>query len=92
MNELSTSAHILPQVLPDSNAVFESAADYFKPLATQHMLHFLVQQNDAITDEADCRKKFVARCLFSKVVQRMQFHEGPFRLYCDDFRPSNVLD
>lgn len=91
MNELSTSANVPPHVLPKPNAIFESAADYFKSLATQHMLHFLTQRNDAITDEADCRKKFVARCLFSKVVQRIQFHEGPFQLYCDDFRPSNVL-
>lgn len=91
MNELSTSANVPPHVLPNSHAIFETAADYFKSLATQHMLHFLTQRNDAITDEADCRKKFVARCLFSKVVQRIQFHEGPFQLYCDDFRPSNVL-
>ncbi|PGH05709.1 hypothetical protein AJ79_06725 [Helicocarpus griseus UAMH5409] len=55
------------------------------------MLHFLAQQNDAIDSEADCHKKFIARCLFSKDVQRMQFSEGPFQLYCDDFRPSNVL-
>lgn len=91
MNELSTSANSPPHVLPHPDAIFETAADYFKSLATQHMLHFLTQRNDAITDEADCRKKFVARCLFSKVVQRIQFHEGPFQLYCDDFRPSNVL-
>ncbi|KAF3891413.1 APH domain-containing protein [Trichophyton interdigitale] len=91
MNELSTSANAPPYVLPGPNAVFDSAADYFKSLATQHMLHFLTQRNDAITNEADCRKKFVARCLFSKVVERIRFHEGPFRLYCDDFRPSNVL-
>ncbi|EFQ96664.1 serine/threonine protein kinase [Nannizzia gypsea CBS 118893] len=48
-------------------------------------------RNDAATDEADCRGKFVARCLFSKVVERIQFHEGAFQLYCDDFRPSNIL-
>ncbi|KAL1955277.1 hypothetical protein VTO42DRAFT_8875 [Malbranchea cinnamomea] len=64
MNELSTSANVPPHVLPDPNAVFESAADYFKSLA---------------------------RCLFGKVLECIQFHEGPFRLYCDDFRPSNVL-
>ncbi|EEP76453.1 predicted protein [Uncinocarpus reesii 1704] len=91
MNELSTSAYIPPHALPNPNTIFETAAGYFKSLATQHMLHFLTQRNDAITGEADCRKKFVARCLFSKVVQRIQFHEGPFQLYCDDFRPSNVL-
>lgn len=42
-------------------------------------------------DEADCRKKYVARCLFRKSIRRMEFHEGPFQLFCDDFRPSNML-
>jgi hypothetical protein len=59
MNELATSANVPPHVLPDPNATFESAADFFKSLATQHMLHFPTQRNDAITDEADCRKKLL---------------------------------
>lgn len=41
MNKLSTSTNVLPCGLP--NTIFESAADYFKSLATQHMLHFLTQ-------------------------------------------------
>ncbi|EGE07890.1 phosphotransferase enzyme family protein, partial [Trichophyton equinum CBS 127.97] len=44
MNELSTSANAPPYVLPGPNAVFDSATDYFKSLATQHMLHFLTQR------------------------------------------------
>ncbi|KAK2811326.1 hypothetical protein FQN50_002202 [Emmonsiellopsis sp. PD_5] len=92
MNELSTLANIPRHVFPET--VLETAHDYFTHLASQHVSHFLLQRNDAIEDEADCRKKFVARCLFRKLIrQHVQFehNHGPFRLYCDDFRPSNVL-
>jgi len=44
-----------------------------------------------IDDELDCRKKYIARCLFQKIAQNIQFERGPFYLYCDDLRPSNVL-
>jgi Phosphotransferase enzyme family. len=38
------------------------------------------------------RKKYIARCLFRKIAQDIQIDQrGPFHLYCDDLRPSNVL-
>lgn len=91
MNELVTSANLPPQALPANT--FESATDYFISLATQHLSQLQLQRNDAITDRDDCRKKFVARCLFRKIVADIstEHRHGPFRLYCDDFRPSNVL-
>ncbi|KAF4210723.1 hypothetical protein CNMCM5878_003883 [Aspergillus fumigatiaffinis] len=42
---------------------FNNAADYFEELACHHLHHFEFQRNDAVTDEADCRKKYIARCL-----------------------------
>ncbi|PGH00487.1 hypothetical protein AJ80_09178 [Polytolypa hystricis UAMH7299] len=68
MNELSTLANVPRHVFPKT--VFESAHDYFKYLASQHMLHFLLQCNGAVEDEADCRKKFTTRCLFRKLIRR----------------------
>ncbi|WEW60187.1 hypothetical protein PRK78_005672 [Emydomyces testavorans] len=93
MNELSTLGNIPSHAFPESTCTFESARDYFSSLASQHMSHFLLQRNDVCTDEADCRKKYVARCLLRKLIQNMEFefNRGPFRLFCDDFRPSNVL-
>ncbi|PKX97258.1 phosphotransferase family protein [Aspergillus novofumigatus IBT 16806] len=72
---------------------FNNAADYFEELACQHLHHFEFQRNDAATDEADCRKKYIARCLFRKLSREIsQEHcKGPFRLYCDDLCPDNVL-
>ncbi|OOF92654.1 hypothetical protein ASPCADRAFT_517496 [Aspergillus carbonarius ITEM 5010] len=55
---------------------FSSATAYFQALAGQHLSHLRLQQRDAVSSEENCRKKFIAR---------------PFRLYCDDFRPSNIL-
>ncbi|KAH0829785.1 hypothetical protein FOPE_10433 [Fonsecaea pedrosoi] len=54
---------------------------------------FPTQRNDSITDQDDCTKKYVARCLFRNIAQGIstERRNGTFRLYCDDFRPSNVL-
>ncbi|KZF26708.1 kinase-like protein [Xylona heveae TC161] len=72
---------------------FGTAADYFEELAQQHFHHLELQRNDAISDEADCRKKYIARCLFRKISHEISKRHcsGPFRLYCDDFHPDNVL-
>ncbi len=91
MNELATSANLPPQAFPTTT--FESATDYFISLANQHLSQLQLQCHDAVTDRNDCREKYVARCLFRKLVQGIstEYRHGPFRLYCDDFRPSNVL-
>ncbi|MCJ1255592.1 hypothetical protein MMC24_003409 [Lignoscripta atroalba] len=72
---------------------FTNAADYFEELATQQLRHLESQRNDAVTDEADCRKKYIARCLFRRISREIseEHRDGPFRLFCDDFRPANVL-
>ncbi|KAK9854320.1 hypothetical protein MYU51_004257 [Penicillium brevicompactum] len=58
----------------------------------------LAGRNDAINSADDCRSKFVARFLFRKLTRdpdlrfRWIKHEnGPFPVWCDDFRPGNVL-
>ena len=91
MNELAQLANYPPQEFPTHS--FENAADYFESLAIQQLCHLRTQRNDAITDEIDCQKKYVARCLFRKLTRDVstEYRHGPFRLFCDDFRPSNVL-
>ncbi|KAJ6021047.1 Aminoglycoside phosphotransferase [Penicillium herquei] len=80
------------------NIIHHTASSYFKSLAELHLSHLIHQRNDSIDSEEDCRRKFVARYLFRKIIQDPQlnsqwiFHEeGPFPLWCDDFRPENVL-
>ncbi|KAE8398051.1 kinase-like protein [Aspergillus pseudonomiae] len=91
MNELMASANLPEEVFPSHS--FRSVTDYFEALATQHLFHLRLQQRNAVTDEDDCRKKFTARCIFLNIAKNLcvEYPEGPFRLYCDDFRPSNVL-
>ncbi|KAK2810336.1 hypothetical protein FQN50_003067 [Emmonsiellopsis sp. PD_5] len=91
MNELMASANLPEEAFP--SRTFKSAADYFDELAQLQLSHLRLQRNDAISCEEDCRKKFTARCLFRRVVKDIfrGDRQGPFRLYCDDFRPSNVL-
>ncbi|KAJ8129101.1 hypothetical protein O1611_g4530 [Lasiodiplodia mahajangana] len=74
-----------------TNRMFRTASEYFQELATQQFLHLKHQRNNAVRDEVDCRKKYIARCLFRRIARDIQTEPGPFRLYCDDFRPSNVL-
>lgn len=56
-------------------------------------------EDDDFDDEwvtEDCRRKYIARCLFRNLAQEnrlgsMSHDKGPFKLFCDDFRPANVL-
>ncbi|KAJ5634103.1 phosphotransferase enzyme family protein [Penicillium herquei] len=90
MNEPVRVGNVPPDKF--SNKVFRTASEYFQDLAEQHLLHLEYQRNDAVDDEPDCRKKNIARCLFRKTTRQIPLEEsGPFHLYCDDLRPSNVL-
>jgi hypothetical protein len=91
MNELMVSANIPEEVFPSHT--FRSATDYFKALAMQHLYHLRLQKRGAVISEEDSRKKFTARYLFLSITNKLcaEHPQEPFRLYCDDFRPSNVL-
>lgn len=91
MNRLAQFSNIPHSVFREQH--FSNAADYFEELAQQHFYHLELQHNDAISNEADCRKKYIARCLFRKLSRDIsrEHCNGPFRLYCDDLHPDNVL-
>jgi Phosphotransferase enzyme family. len=91
MNRLIQFSNIPPSVF--AKQCFTNAANYFEELAKQHFYHLEFQQNDAVTDAADCQKKYVARCLFIKISREVskKYCKGPFKLFCDDFRPENIF-
>ncbi|KAJ5736064.1 uncharacterized protein N7483_001189 [Penicillium malachiteum] len=91
MNELMVSANLPGEVFPSHS--FKSATEYFETLAMQHLSQLRLQQHDAVSSKEDCQRKFVARCLFLEITKNLctEHRQRPFRLYCDDFRPSNVL-
>ncbi|MCJ1387869.1 hypothetical protein MMC18_000712 [Xylographa bjoerkii] len=90
-NQLVALANYPPCDLPANT--FSTATDYFVVLARSHMTHLRTQRNDAVDNRADCRRKYVARCLFLKIAKTFSkaHNKGPFRLVCDDLRPSNVI-
>ncbi|KAB8272675.1 hypothetical protein BDV30DRAFT_211783 [Aspergillus minisclerotigenes] len=104
MNEIVQLGTVRRSEIPTTT--HGKASTYFEALAKLHLIHLRRQRNEA-NIEADVgvdvladgfRRKFVARFLFRKLVrdqeQRKQwiFHDdGPFPVWCDDFRPENVL-
>ncbi len=91
MNRISQFCNISLSIL--ENSTFDNAGDYFEELARHHMEQLQLQQNDAIEDEADCRKKYVARVLLRRLARTLcdEQCKGPFRLFCDDLSPDNVI-
>ena len=92
MNELVQLGGLSPEQLPRTN--FKSASAYFLALTEMHMTHLYMQRNDAIESYEDCRRKYIARCLFRRLARETRlcsYDQGPFKLFCDNFRPANVL-
>ena len=96
MNELVRLGTLPRSKLPPLDATFQTASSYIEALAQLNIQHLLYQRNDAVQSADDCRRKFVARQLFYKLARDKKWslpccENGPFKLWCDDFRPANVL-
>lgn len=96
MNTLIQLGSLPQSKLPTTT--FDTTSSYFETLAELHIAHLMNQRNDAIDSAEDCRRKLVARYLFRKLArehrltkQLASFDKGPFKLWCDDFRPANIL-
>lgn len=104
MNEIVQLGTVSRSDLPTTT--YDKSSSYFEALAELHILHLKSQRNEAniksdvetSTLADDFRRRFVARFLFRKLVydreQRKDWiahDDGPFPIWCDDFRPENVL-
>ncbi|OAQ68096.2 protein kinase-like protein [Pochonia chlamydosporia 170] len=94
MNELVRLGTLPRDKLP--NETYGASCDYFEALAQLHIDHLKHQRNDAVDSEIDCRRKYIARRLFQGLSKQRKlasstFTNGPFKLWCDDLRPSNIL-
>jgi aminoglycoside phosphotransferase (APT) family kinase protein len=94
MNELVRLGGLPRSKIPDTT--FSTTSSYLEALADLNIEHLVHQRNDAVESADDCRRKFVARQLFRKLAREKRlivspFEHGPFKLWCDDFRPANVL-
>jgi aminoglycoside phosphotransferase (APT) family kinase protein len=89
MNELATLTGYPADQLPTTH--FESASDYFDTIARQHLLHLKTQRNLS-HDAEDVRRRFFARRQFHRLIPQHCIEDaGPFRVFCDDMQPSNML-
>lgn len=89
MNELVTGTGYPTNQLP--TAQFHSASDYFQSISNQRLLHLKTQRNLA-KDEADVRRRFIARHRFKQLIPEYCIDDaGPFKFFCDDMQPANML-
>ncbi|KAG8156759.1 hypothetical protein KVR01_013364 [Diaporthe batatas] len=82
--------------LPAETKIFATSKEYYSALADMHLAELAFQYNGGIDSYDDCRDKYVARQLFRRLCKDAAFldsdeEEEPFKLWCDDMRPSSVL-
>jgi hypothetical protein len=58
---------------------------------TEHKTHLWVQRN-ICGSPAEARDRYISRLLYAKSSDKHCVEDsGPFKLFCDDFRPQNIL-
>lgn len=82
--------------LPAPSKTFATSSEFYSALADMHLQQLSFQRSLACSSADDCRKKYIARQLFRKLAAEgrladSEFDRGPFRLWCEDFRPGVVL-
>ncbi|KID72035.1 uncharacterized protein G6M90_00g029280 [Metarhizium brunneum] len=89
MNELATVSGCPDDHFPTTT--FDSTSDYLKSVARQHLDHVWAQRNIA-DDPEIAQARFIARRQLPRLIPKYCIHDtGPFLLFCDDMRPSNML-
>lgn len=78
------------------SSTFYTSTTYYSAVADIKIIHLDMQRNDAIESPEDYRRKYIGRHLFKKLASEKQLHQpelenGPFHVWCDDFRPGNIL-
>lgn len=77
----------------DPPRTYNSSTDYIVSLLELQSKH-LQQQRNSIYDSADCREKYASRHLMKASALNFlppEDNYGPFKLFCDDLCPGNVL-
>ncbi|GIK03864.1 hypothetical protein Aspvir_007939 [Aspergillus viridinutans] len=75
------------------SGVYHSSTDYIASLLQLQSTH-LREQRNSVYDFEDCREKYACRHLMKAIALdfiSQEDNHGPFKLFCDDFGPGNVL-
>ncbi|PNY28462.1 Uncharacterized protein TCAP_01618 [Tolypocladium capitatum] len=95
MNCIAVHTNIPENMLPSQT--YASSDEWYRALSDMHMAQLVFQHNDAVDDKEDALDKYVARQLSrnlateGRLVPALSESDGEFRLFSEDFRPSNVL-
>lgn len=89
MNELATKSFYPLDEFPTHR--FDTDFDYIRHLLHQHQTHLKTQRNLCSSTE-EARDRYISRHLFAhSTLRNWPWDNGSFKLFCDDFRPQNVL-
>lgn len=90
MNEMAvTVAHYPVETFPTTP--FKTTRDYLEYQSNENLTHLRVQRNLASGRE-DAKRRYIARHQFRKLIPKYcMSNNGPFKLFCDDLQPSNML-
>jgi hypothetical protein len=89
MNELATTTLFPVDDFPSTT--FTSASDYFQYLMAEHKTHLWTQRN-ICGSPSEARDRYISRHLYAKSSGSYCVNNsGPFKLFCDDLRPQNIL-
>lgn len=89
MNELATTAFFPIEEFPKTP--FTSTNDFFRSLVSEQKTHLWTQRN-LCGNPSEAHDQYVSHHLFAQSVgEYTADNHGPFKIFCDDFRPQNIL-
>jgi hypothetical protein len=103
INNLPANCSYPKYMLPREDKVYSSSHEWYSLLADRHLTHLVLQHNDAVRSEDDCRDKLVSRYLFRQLIRERRYPQPAsaspdgsndpeaFKFWCDDLRPHSVL-
>jgi aminoglycoside phosphotransferase (APT) family kinase protein len=90
MNEMATVVSKFPvDIFP--TAPFRTTREYLEYQSDENLTHLRAQRNLG-DNPADAKRRWIARQRFRQLIPKYcKNNNGPFKLYCDDLQPSNML-
>lgn len=70
MGSMVQLGNVPAAVFPAKDTTFATADEWYVQLATMHLAQLIFQHNDLVSDEDDCRNKYVSRQLFLRLAKR----------------------
>jgi aminoglycoside phosphotransferase (APT) family kinase protein len=90
MNEMAVNVSNYP-VDTFPAAPFRTTKEYLEYQSDENLTHLHVQRNLANGSE-DAERRYIARQRFRQLIPKYRVdNNGPFKLFCDDLQPSNML-